>query len=136
MSYGVSAALQAAIYLALAEDSALAALVGGAIFDVVPAGQLPGTYVSLGPEEVRDRSDKTGRGTDHRFTVSVVTEAAGFQQAKTVAGAISDVLDGASPPLARGRVVTLQFLRARAIRVSAAKNRRIDLTFRARVEDD
>lgn len=136
MSYGVSAALQAAIYQALAADPALVALVGGAIYDVVPAGTLPGTYVSLGPEDVRDRSDKTGRGSDHRLTVSVVTEAAGFQQAKAVAGVIADALDGAAPPLSRGRIVTLRFLRARAIRVSAAKNRRIDLTFRARVEDD
>jgi hypothetical protein len=136
MSYGTAAALQAAVFQRLAGDPAVAALVGTAIYDVVPAGQVPGTYVSLGPEEVRDRSDKTGRGSDHIFTVSVVTDAAGFQQAKAVAGAISDALDGPMPALARGRIVSLQFLRARALRVSAARNRRIDLTFRARVEDE
>jgi hypothetical protein len=136
MSYGTAAALQAAIYQRLASDPALVALVGTAIHDVVPAGEVPGTYVTLGPEEVRDRSDKTGRGSEHEFTVSVVTDAAGFQRAKTVAGAVSDALDAPPPQLSRGRIVSLQFLRARALRVAAARNRRIDLTFRARVEDE
>jgi hypothetical protein len=136
MSYGTAAALQAAVFQQLSADPALVALVGTAIHDVVPAGELSGTYVTLGPEEVRDRSDKTGRGSDHIFTVSVVTDVAGFQLAKTVAGAVSDALDGPLPSLARGRIVSLQFLRARALRVAAARNRRIDLTFRARVEDE
>ncbi|MGI1663329.1 DUF3168 domain-containing protein [Palleronia sp. KMU-117] len=136
MSYGMAAALQAAIYQRLSSDPGLTALVGEAIYDVVPAGQLPGTYVSLGPEEVRERSDKTARGSDHLFTVSVVTDAAGFQHAKAVAGAVSDALDGGAPAMARGRIVSMHFLRARALRVAAARNRRIDLTFRARVEDE
>lgn len=136
MSYGVSAALQAAVYQRLAGDAALAALVGAAIYDVVPAGQLPTTYVSLGPEDVTDRSDKTGRGAEHRFTVSVVTEAAGFQTAKAAAGAVSDALLPGGMVLTRGRLVAIEFLKAQARRVRAGDVRRIDLTFRARVEDD
>lgn len=136
MSYGVSAALQAAIFQRLSGDAALSALVGGAIYDVVPAGPLPGTHVSLGPEEVRDRSDGSGSGAEHRLTVSVVSEAAGFQQAKTAAGIVADLLDGSAPSLVIGRVVSVRFLRARAYRVDAGKGRRIDLTFRARVEQD
>ena len=62
MSYGVSAALQAAIYQRLMGDTALTALVGTAIYDNAPSGAIVGTYVSLGPEDVRDRSDKTGSG--------------------------------------------------------------------------
>ncbi len=136
MSYGVAAALQAAIYQRLAGDPALGALVGPAIYDVVPAGPVPGTYVSLGPEDVRDRSDKTGRGAEHRFVVSVVTDAAGFQTAKNAAAAVSDALLGAGPTLGRGRLVAMEFLSARARRVRAGDVRRIDLTFRARVDDD
>lgn len=136
MSYGVAAALQAAVYQRLAGDAALGALVGAAIYDVVPAGPVPGTYVSLGPEDVRDRSDKTGRGAEHRFTVSVVTDAAGFQTAKNAAAAVSDALLGAGLALSRGRLVAMEFLSARARRVRAGDVRRIDLTFRARVEDD
>lgn len=136
MSYGVAAALQEGVYQRLAGDPALAALVGAAIYDVVPSGTVPGTYVSLGPEDVRDRSDATGGGAEHRFTVSVVTDAAGFQTAKNAAAAISDALIGAPIALARGRLVGLDFLRARARRVQKGDVRRIDLTFRARVEDD
>ena len=135
MSYGVGAALQAAVYQRLVGDGALDALVSGAIHDSIPPGTVTGTYVSLGPEDVRDASDQVGRGAVHEFTVSVVTDQAGFQQAKAVAAAVSDALTGASLPLSRGRLVGLWFLSARARRVEKADVRRIDLTFRARVED-
>lgn len=136
MSYGSAAALQAAIYQRLVDDGSLALLVGDAIYDVVPAGELPLTYVSLGAEEVRDASDKTGRGALHYLTISVVTVEAGFAQAKAAACAISDALVGTPLTLSRGRLVGLWFDRARARRVGAKDERRIDLRFAARVEDD
>ena len=135
MSYGAAAALQAAIYQHLAADSTLQGLIGSNIYDDVPPGPAPGTYVSLGIEDVRDRSDKTGRGALHILTVSVVSDAAGFQVAKTVAAAVSDALSGAALSLARGVLVYLAFERARARRVGASDRRRIDLRFRARVDD-
>ncbi|WP_343079349.1 DUF3168 domain-containing protein [Ostreiculturibacter nitratireducens] len=135
MSYGVAAALQAAVYQRLMASSALDALVGSAIYDAVPPGTVTGTYVSLGPEDARDRSDKTGQGAEHDFTVSVVTDAAGFQTAKAVAAAVSDALVDATLILSRGRLVGLWFLRARARRVEDGDVRRIDLSFRARVEE-
>lgn len=135
MSYGVAAALQAAIYQRLMADTALDALVGSAIHDAVPPGTPVGTYVSIGPEVVRDASTQTERGAFHEFSVSVVTDEAGFQNAKSVAAAVSDALTGATLILARGRLVGLWFLRARARRVEEADVRRIDLFFRARVED-
>ncbi|WP_424940212.1 DUF3168 domain-containing protein [Aliiroseovarius sp. S253] len=136
MSYGVSAALQQAIYQHLAADTDLSNLVAGAIYDAVPAGIITGTYVSLGPEDVRERSDMTGQGALHEVTISVVTDAAGFQAAKEVAAAVSDALVDASLSLARGSLVYLNFHRARARRVEDADVRRIDLIFRARVEDN
>ncbi|MCK0143404.1 DUF3168 domain-containing protein [Aliiroseovarius sp. F20344] len=136
MSYGVSASLQQAIYQRLTADVTLSTLVSGAIYDAVPAGIITGTYVSLGPEDVRERSDKTGHGALHEVTVSVVTDAAGFQAAKEVAAAVSDSLVDASLVLARGSLVYLNFHRARARRVEDADVRRIDLIFRARVEDN
>ncbi|MDE0589881.1 DUF3168 domain-containing protein [Halocynthiibacter sp. C4] len=136
MSYGVSAALQGAVYQKLAADTTLGALVGAAIYDRAPSGALPPTYVSLGPEDVRNRADKDGYGALHMFTVSVVTEAAGFQSAKEVAAAISDCLVDADLTLSRGRLVYLNFDRAVARRVGKGETRRIDLKFRARVEDN
>lgn len=136
MSYGVSSALQAAVYQHLAADGALAALVGTAIYDALPGGSLPSTYVTLGPETVRERSDKTGNGAEHTLTVSVVTDTAGFQAAKDVAAAVSDALVDADLALARGSLIYLNFDRAVARLEGTGTQRRIDLRFRARVQDD
>lgn len=136
MSYGMAAALQEAVFQRLSGDAVLAVLVGGAVYDVMPSGPLPPLYVSLGPEEVRDASDKTGGGARHDFTVSVVADGSGFHAAKTVAAAISDALLGGELPLARGRLVALNFLRARASREGTGQLRRIDLRFRARIDDE
>ncbi|KAA9009035.1 DUF3168 domain-containing protein [Histidinibacterium aquaticum] len=136
MSYALSAPLQEAVYARLSADAALAAEVGGAIFDAAPPGTAPALYVVLGDETARDRSDGTGRGARHDFTVSVVSGAAGFAAAKRAAGAISEALTDADLALSRGRLVGLRFLRARAARAQGNQVRRIDLTFRARLEDD
>ncbi|MEM6824047.1 MAG: DUF3168 domain-containing protein [Pseudomonadota bacterium] len=136
MSYAAASALQAAVYMRLLADETLGGFVGTAIYDVVPPGDVPQTYVTLGPEEARDASDCSGQGADHRFTVSVVTAEPGFKTAKEAAGAISDALVDAPLGLSRGRLVSLTFLRARAVRARANQSRRIDLTFRARVDVD
>lgn len=134
MSYGAAAALQAAVHARLAADTALGALVGGAIHDAMPPGTAAGLHVALGPEVVRDRSDRTGGGAEHDFTISVVGGAGGFERAKAAAAAVSDALVDAPLILARGRLVGLWFLAARAARQRDG-GRRIDLTFRARIED-
>jgi hypothetical protein len=134
MSYGITAALQTAVYNALYADAEVASLSGGAIYDALPRGSVPPLYVALGPENVRDASDKTGAGAVHDFPVTVVSEAAGFAGAKALAAAISDVLTGADLPLTRGRLVRMGFLRARARRIDGA--REIEVWFRARVDED
>ncbi|MCA0044701.1 DUF3168 domain-containing protein [Celeribacter litoreus] len=136
MSYGVGAALQAAVFQSLSADATLGALVGTAIYDAAPSGTVPSLYVSLGPEDVTDASDVTGFGARHDFTVSVVSDAAGFLTAKQVAAAISDVLVDAPLTLSRGRLIGLYFVSAKARRVQDSEVRRIDLKFRARVEDN
>lgn len=136
MSYAVSAALQVAVYQLLSTDVTLSGLVGGAIFDAAPTGTVPALYVSLGPEDVADASDQTGHGARHDFTVSVVADSAGFLTAKQVAVVISDLLTEATLSLDRGSLVGLYFLSAKARRVQDSDVRRIDLKFRARVEDN
>ena len=135
MSYGVSAALQTAVYQALVADMALGDLVGSNIYDAIPSGTVPSLYVALGPELAKDRSDKTGRGAEHEFTISVITDSAGFATAKEAAAAVSDVLVDADFTLSRGALIALNFYRAKAVRVGAADERRIDLTFKALVQD-
>ncbi|WP_227267846.1 DUF3168 domain-containing protein [Roseobacter weihaiensis] len=135
MSYAMSGALQAAIYGALGADGTLAALVGADIYDAVPTGNMPETYVSLGRERVSDASDQTGNGALHRLEISVFTTQPGFAGAKAVAAAISDVLHDAELTLSRGRLVFLHFERAEARRIDASAAREIVLRFRARVDD-
>lgn len=135
MSYGVSVALQTAVYQALIMDMTLTALVGSDIYDAIPSGAVPSLYVALGPEIARDKSDKTGAGAEHQFTVSVVTDSAGFATAKEAAAAVSDALVNAQLTLNRGTLIALNFYRARAVRVGSADERRIDLTFKALVQD-
>ncbi|MBU2935638.1 MULTISPECIES: DUF3168 domain-containing protein [Pacificibacter] len=135
MSYGVSAALQTAVFQSLSADVTFTGLVGSAIYDAAPTGTVPSLYVSLGPEDVTDASDKTGHGARHEFVISVVSDTAGFLTAKGVAAAISDVLVDADLTLSRGRLIGLYFVSAKARRVQDSDVRRIDIRFMARVED-
>jgi hypothetical protein len=134
MSYAATAALQAAIYARLRADQALAVLVGDAIYDTLPDGDLPALYVVIGPEQVRDASDGSGLGAEHSLQISILGSQGGFGAVKAVAAAISDALDGADLNLARGRLVGIWFLRAEARRRETGRLRRIDMTFRARIE--
>lgn len=130
MSYGAAAALQTAIFQALVAAPALA---GVAIYDAVPPGPV-GTFVLVGPEDARDQSDKSGPGAEHQLVLSVITDATGFLSIKTIAAAISDTLTDLPATLSRGQLVSLYFVRATARRVREGETRRIDLTFRARVQ--
>jgi hypothetical protein len=135
MSYAISAALQSAVFAHLQGDAALAALVGDAVYDALPSGTAPETFVVLGPEEVRDASDATGRGAVHKLTVSVHSTASGFLAAKQAAGAVAGALVDAPLVLSAGHLVGIGFLTARAQRTENGAARRIDLIFRARVEE-
>ena len=131
MSYAAAAALQAAVYGAL---TAAPGLAGVQVLDAQAPGTGSGTFVLIGPEVVNDRSDKSGGGADHLISVAVISDASGFLAAKTVAGAVSAALVGAGLTLAVGRLVYLAFVRADARRLDEGARRRIDMTFRARVE--
>lgn len=132
MSYAVSAALQAAVFGVLQADAGITV----PVLDALPAGEVPETYVQLGAEEVRARSDRSARGAEHRLTISVITSAAGYAAAKGQAAAVGDAMDSAALTLTRGRVVGLWFDRARARRTGqSGRLRRIDLRYRVRVED-
>ncbi|TRW96869.1 DUF3168 domain-containing protein [Paracoccus sp. M683] len=137
MSYAASVALQAAVYQHLRADAVLADLVGDAIFDAMPASVPSGIYVSLGPEDAQDAGDMTAAGSRHDFVVSILSgsdESDGFGAVKQVAAAVSDALEAGELLLDRGYMAGLWFLRARARRVENGAARRVDLTFRARID--
>ena len=91
MSYAVAAALQTAVFTAVASAGSVQVLIGSQVFDAPPPGPLPQTYVLIGEEDVRERSDVSANGAVHDLVVSVISDAAGFADAKAVATAISDV---------------------------------------------
>jgi Protein of unknown function (DUF3168) len=135
MTYALASALQQAVFQHLSADAGVTAALGTALFDAMPTGSLPQIYAVLGSEEVLDRSDASGGGARHRFTVSVFTSSAGFIVAKDAAAAICDALVDAPLVLGRGRLVGLWFERATAQRLQDG-GRSISLLFGARVEDD
>lgn len=131
MSYRAAGALQAALHAGLSGHPGLA---GVPILDAMPSGGGTGTYLLIGPELVLDRSDGSGAGAEHRLVISVISDAAGFLAAKGVAAEVSEALEGIGPDLGAGRLVALSFERAVARRLEAGMVRRIDLSFRARIE--
>lgn len=138
MSYRAGEALQAAVYQRLRGDEALGTLVGDAVFDAMPVAAPAGVHVSLGPEEVKDASDATARGALHEFAVTVLSgadqEAGGFAEVKAAAAAVVAALEDEPLALTRGVLAGLWCLKAKAARAETGAARRVDLTFRARVD--
>ncbi|MDO5369858.1 DUF3168 domain-containing protein [Paracoccus sp. (in: a-proteobacteria)] len=137
MSFHASVALQAAVYQALRADAALAGLVGDAIFDAMPAAPPSGTHVALGPEDVADAGDMTGGGAQHDFVVSVLSGAedrGGFAPVKEAAAAVVEALEDGALSLSTGHLAGLWFVGARARRADGGSGRRVDMTFRARID--
>ena len=134
MTYAAGRSLQTAIYDRLVSDAGIDALLAGAVFDDVPI-DAPNLFVAIGPERVRGVGDSSGEGAVHELTISAVTRREGYLAAKAVAVAVSDSLAGTELTLARGRLVSLRFVRAETKRDKAEGTRRIDLIFRARTDD-
>jgi hypothetical protein len=134
MSYRAAEAVQAAVFRRLSEDPGVQALAGTAVYDRVPPGPRPATWLSLGAEEARARRDAGGAVAEHDLSVSVETEAEGFAVAKRLAAAAEAALAGLSLPAEAGRLLDLRLVRARARRAGPGDRRRIDLVFRAVVD--
>ena len=139
MTYALSWPLQQAVFELLGADAAVAALVGGRIYDApVPLSEAAvpdGLYVTIGDERVQDWSTATDRGAAHLLTIAVHAPRRGFAQAKQAAGAISDALLGGELALSRGRAVLVRFVGARTRRAEGDALRRIEMRFRVAVED-
>ena len=136
MSIEASVALQAAIYEALRTSPALSGLVGDAVYDAMPVAAPAGTYVALGPEDVADAGDMTGGGARHDFIVSVLSGAedtGGFGPVKAAA-VVAALEENGAVILEHGHLAGLWFVGARARRSDGGAGRRVDMTFRARID--
>ena len=138
MSLALSGEFQGAIYGALTGDVALNALVGSEIYDApLPSGgALPlGEHVTLGEGVVKPFGTVTSSGGVHDFDVVVHSTANGFAAAKLVVAAVSNVLVDANLSVSGGQLVSLRFVKAKAKRGVAPELRRVEMRFRAVVEE-
>jgi len=138
MSLVLSGVLQGAIFDILMADAALNALVGGEIYDApLPSGGTfpAGEHVTLGEEIVKPFDTVTSSGGVHDFEVTVHSSANGFAGVKAAAGAVLTALIGANWSLSGGHLVSVRLLKARAKRGVAPELRRVEMRFRAVVEE-
>lgn len=139
MTYALSLPLQQAVFAALGGSAALTAKVADRIYDAPPHGDDPlstdGPYITIGDERVEAWGAADQGGAAHEIDISVHSRNLGFAEAKEIGGIVSDVLEGMSGPLTRGRVVLARFIAARTKRTGQGGGRRVDLRFRFLIED-
>ncbi len=100
-------ALQKAVLAALADDDALAALVGDRIHDAPPRAQeFP--YVAFGDAGERDWSTGSEAGTEHRLTLLAWSRHRGKREALVIAERIAAVLHDAALTLDGHRLINLR----------------------------
>ncbi|NJL50938.1 MAG: DUF3168 domain-containing protein [Blastochloris sp.] len=84
--------LRAAIFAALANDAALAAMLGGAKVYDEPPKTLDFPFVTLGEAEMRDNSTMTEPGEETTLTLNVYSRQGGHREAHAVVGAVMEAL--------------------------------------------
>jgi hypothetical protein len=108
-----SRALQAAVAVHLADDAALAALIGNPprLFDEAPRGAaFP--YVTLGDDRVSDWRGDGFTGSQHVLTLHAWSRAPGRDEVKAILGALRMALDDAALALEGHHLVLLHFVLA------------------------
>jgi hypothetical protein len=126
-------ALQKAIYARLADDAALADLVGARIYDNVP-GDAGFPYLTLGEATVDDWSDGEAAGAEHRLTLNAYTRGGGRAEAKTIMGGVNAALHDANLTLDGHHLVNLRFVAAETRREADGATWRGTIRFRAVTE--
>lgn len=126
-------ALQAALFAALKEDAALAALTGGRIHDAAPQGTaLP--HVVLADLASVDASDSGADGAEHFATFLVWSRSGGRREALEILGAMTACLDGMAMPLAGHHLVALSVERTETRREADGRTWRGLMQLRAVTE--
>jgi hypothetical protein len=134
MPIAASVALRAAIHDALAADSQLVALLGGAkVYDEPPrAAAFP--YVTLGEARIADFSTGSEAGEEHQLTLHAWSRQGGHKQAHTIAGALLQALDDAPLTLADHALINFRFSVADVRREADGRTYHALVRFRAVTE--
>ncbi len=128
-------ALQQAIFAALCASSAVKAMVGNPprVFDAPPRGT-PFPYIVVGDDTQSDWSTATEPGSEHALAVHVWSCADGRKEAKLVADAVRDTLDGAALSVAGQALIDLRHLSTTLSREPDGETTHAVLRFRAVLE--
>jgi hypothetical protein len=129
-----AAALRAAIHTALAADTPLTTLLGGArVYDELPVNPaFP--YVTLGETRIADFSTGSERGEEHQLTLHAWSRQGGHKEAHLIAGALLAALDDAPLPLDDHRLVNFRFALADVRREADGRTYHALVRFRAVTE--
>lgn len=127
-------ALRAAIHTALVEDTALAAILGGAhVYDEPPRGaEFP--YVTLGESRLSDLSGDAAPTQEHQLTLHAWSRQGGHKQAHAIAGALLNALDDAPLDIESHTLVNLRFVLADIRRAGDGRTYHAIVRFRAVTE--
>jgi hypothetical protein len=127
-------ALLQAIHQTLANDAALAAIVGadGIRDRLQPRAKLP--CVVFGETETRDFSTATEAGEEHLLVLEVWSEAEGRRQAQEIAGLVHGLLHDVALMLEGAVLVNLQQVSTRTRREPKTKFYLAEMRFRAVTE--
>jgi hypothetical protein len=128
-------ALQQAIYATLVSSDGIKEVLGDPprVFDAPPRdADFP--YCVIGDDQASDWSMATEAGSEHIVPVHVWSRANGHREAKLIAGAVKDALDGAELAVAGQALIDLRWLDTNAVRDPDGETIRAVLRFRAVLE--
>ena len=129
-----AAALQRAIYLKLAGDAALVALVGGdGVHDHLHTGTRR-PCIHIAAIDSREAGTASEAGEEHLVTLTVMTGEGGNLRAQRIAARVGALLDDADLDLDGFALISLFHRRTRTGRDARAKGHVADMLFRAVTE--
>jgi hypothetical protein len=139
MSEDASYELQQAIVRRLKADDAVNALIGGRVYDRIPAkddkvtAEFP--FVSLGPEQDLPDHIDCIEGGDIVLQIDVWSRDVGRKQAKRIARAVKDALDDADLELGGSALVCLSYEGRHVLPDPDGLTTHIAMSFQATVEE-
>jgi len=128
-------ALQQAIFATLCASDAIKDAVGDPprVFDAPPRGAaFP--YIVIGDDTESDWSTATETGSEHALAIHVWSRADGHKEAKLVADAVRDALDGAALAVTGQALIDIRYLETTFTRESDGETIHAVLRFRAVME--
>lgn len=122
--------IQTAIVAVLKNDSALASIIDGRVYDFVP-DKPAFPYVTLGDGQVIGDLADGMDGREVYIQIDIWSRAVGYPETKRIAGLIADAINESNLSLSDNRLLSLQFDGCRYLRDPDGVTRHAAITFRA-----